>query len=424
MLDRSTHRPAARWWAVGLLAGILTGVTAGAIARSSQQAAPPAPPAIRVFHDPVVLARPGVPVILSAVAVCDPPDSPGCQITKATADVTIGTGPTRSITGSKSNGGFSFTVPAEYVTDAGFSYTLAFKTSTGGVTYPTDRTPLVVTSTAGFTPVGIAAFSWEDTAAPSATVVSLRPGRRRTEIGRTEILGDGESLGPSSFAVRSDGGVDVADWVNDRILRFDGDGRSTGAIALPEHTTYDIAATDDGGALALTLGAEPTVYTLSPTGDVVARETVPEGALRLSADAAAPALEVAPGHVEALVGNEAVEIDATSEVLSDPEFAVRWGSVGAIVTLPSGVRVGPEQFVQPLADGGVVVARGVWDDTHSGVSLIELSEDGSLRSFTLLPEPSTTQDARFSTVRWRGPDVLAAYDRGNRYEIRSFEVMS
>src|SRR3954468_23790398 len=171
MFDRSTHRPAARWWAVGLLAGILTGVTAGAIARSSQQAAPPPPPAIRVFHDPVVLARPGVPVTLSAVAVCDPPDAPGCQITKASADVTIGAGPSRSIIGSKANGGFVFAVPGEYVTGAGFSYTLSFKTSTGGVVYPTDRTPLAVTSTAGFAAVAIPPFSWDDTASPSSAVV-------------------------------------------------------------------------------------------------------------------------------------------------------------------------------------------------------------------------------------------------------------
>jgi hypothetical protein len=110
---------------------------------------------------------------------------------------------------------------------------------------------------------------------------------------------------------------------------------------------------------------------------------------------------------------------------SEREFGVRWGGgAGAIVTLPVGVRVGPEQFVQPLGDGGVVVARGVWDDVHSAVAVITLAADGSLRSFTLLAEPSTSQDARFSTVRWRGPDVLAAYDRGRRYEIRSFEVMS
>jgi len=424
MFDRSMNRPLARWWAVGLLVGVLTGATLGAIARSTQQAAPPPAPAVTVFHDPPVLARPGVPMTLNAVAVCEPAEAVGCQITKATADVRISNGATRTIVGSKANGGFVFTVPAEYVTDGGFSYTLAFKTSTGGVAYPSDRTPLVVTTTAGFVSVALPAFSWDDAATPSSVVVSLAPGDGRREIGRTEVAGDGESLGPSSFAVTPERGVAVSDWVNDRILVFDADGRRTGAIALPEHMTFDIAATADG-AVALSLGAERTLYELSPSGAVRSRRAVAEGTMRLSPNTSAPALEIAPGDVRSLRGGSLADPVAASEVLSDTEFGVRWGTgPGAIVTLPAGVRVGPEQFVHPLDDGGVVVARGVWDDTHSAVAVIELGADASLRSFTLLPEPSTSQDARFSTVRWRGPDVLAAYDRGARYEIRSFEVMS
>ena len=70
-----------------------------------------------------------------------------------------------------------------------------------------------------------------------------------------------------------------------------------------------------------------------------------------------------------------------------------------------------------------MAAEGLWDDTHAGVGLFRFGPTGAIAGFSLLPEPTTQQDARFSTVRFRPPgDVLVAYATRRALTIARFEV--
>ncbi|MFL5766724.1 MAG: hypothetical protein ACJ758_02635, partial [Actinomycetota bacterium] len=112
--------------------------------------------------------------------------------------------------------------------------------------------------------------------------------------------------------------------------------------------------------------------------------------------------------------------------LDEGRVALTWrrGSAehGTILTLPDGVRAGTEYFAQPLADGGAALALGVWSEHHNGVGLFRFDAAGSVRSFSLLPEPSTRADARASTVRWADGRVLEAIDHANGMSIESFDL--
>ena len=81
--------------------------------------------------------------------------------------------------------------------------------------------------------------------------------------------------------------------------------------------------------------------------------------------------------------------------------------------------------MEPLSDGRVIAAWGVWDDSHFAVAVVTLDEAGSLVDLRLLSEPSTHQDARLSTVRWLGPDtVVGAYSDDDSYSLRYFKVVN
>jgi hypothetical protein len=58
-----------------------------------------------------------------------------------------------------------------------------------------------------------------------------------------------------------------------------------------------------------------------------------------------------------------------------------------------------------------------------GVALFRFSSTGTIARFSLLPEPSTQQAARFSTVRFRAPnEVLVAHQTDTSWTIERFEV--
>jgi hypothetical protein len=125
------------------------------------------------------------------------------------------------------------------------------------------------------------------------------------------------------------------------------------------------------------------------------------------------------------LADEAIGVAAP---LGTSRFAAVWtrpdGSrAGALVRLPAGVRPGTDYFVRPMVDGGAVVAEALWDDTHMGVGLFRFGSTGTITGFSLLPEPSTQQGARFSTVRFRAPgEVLVAYTNDKAMTIQRFEV--
>ncbi|HXF71447.1 MAG TPA: hypothetical protein VNO79_02405 [Actinomycetota bacterium] len=243
-------------------------------------------------------------------------------------------------------------------------------------------------------------------------------------------------LGPSSFAVGPSGETFVVDWVNGRIEVFGPtDYRE---VPLPARRTFDLSVLEDGRIALVGLGVGAPAYEVAPDGRATGPFRMELGApARVGAGPDGPAVMVGPGQwipvgPVGASGQDLVRrssLDGTfSQELGEDRFAVSWTradgrSTGVVVSLPPGVRVGPAYFVHVLDDGGAFVARGLWDDSHSAVAVLRLSAAGELRSVTLLPEPSTSMDARFSTVRFRPPtDVLVAYDRVDGIAIERFEV--
>ena len=210
----------------------------------------------------------------------------------------------------------------------------------------------------------------------------------------------------------------------------------------------DLAVSPDGRLYLSTLGLDATSYELASSGRVVGGYPVAYGvAARVAAAPDGPRVLIGPGQWAAVRGGPGVPLSAdrqaamqTSSVpfadgsigvtgdVGDRAFAVAWtrpdGSrVGAVVRLPAGARVGTDYFVRPLDDGGAVVARGLWDDTHFVVALLRFDARADIVSFSRLPEPSIEQDGRFSTVRFRSPnEVLVAYAAKRAVTIDRFEV--
>ena len=96
---------------------------------------------------------------------------------------------------------------------------------------------------------------------------------------------------------------------------------------------------------------------------------------------------------------------------------------GAVVRLPAGVRPGVDYFVQPMEDGGAIVAKGLWDDTHSVVGVFRFDAAGRVLSFKMLPEPSIEQDAFYSKAQFIAPSgVLVVYSDERGFHYDRFEV--
>jgi len=431
------RRAGARTGILGLAAGLAAGSALGAVALGTGV---PTPPDMRVLHVAPVLAIPGSALELSAGTLCDPPDAAGCQVARALLRISTPAGGWASIAGVRSDGAFRFTVPAELVPDAGFSYYLELKAAMGRtVLYPSSgaSAPFRVMTTAGATVTDIPSIEWDAVRGPDRTALSLRFGSAPGEVGRTPGGVDRDPLGPSSFDVGRDGSLYVADWVNDRVEVFSPDGTYVRSVPLPVHRTVDLAV-DEAELHVLTLGSDGRAYRLSALdGRVLGSRAVTTGvAVRIESAAGGPRVLVGPGQWAAAYRETSrlsaapvpVEAAAVSQEVSDGSLAARWTGVdgapiGALVRLPSGVRIGPEYAVETLPDGGAAVTRGLWDDTHSVVGVFRFGADGTLVDLSLLPEPSARMDAAFSPVRWSDGAVLVARDRRRGIVIDVFEVV-
>jgi hypothetical protein len=251
--------------------------------------------------------------------------------------------------------------------------------------------------------------------------------------------------GPSAFDVKPDGQVLVADWVNGRIQRFGSDGRALDALPLPVGRPVDLAAAGDGIVLT-TLGVGAQAFELGPDGAVLGRYPVGYGVASRIAAGDVPRVRVGAGQWIPVRSKPGVPISSEAQGWAqtatvplpdgsigvsqdlDGAVAVVWtrpdGSrAGAVVRLPRGVLPGADYFVRPLPDGGAVMARGLWDETHFGVGLFRFGPSGSLDEFQLLPEPTPRIVAPYSTVRFLAPDtVLLAVDDGAGIRIDRFPV--
>jgi hypothetical protein len=433
------RRRLGRWGLLGLVVGLAMGATIGAVASSRPTRVPD--PRFLVLHPASVLVGPDAPVSLIAGVLCRPSGSPACEVVSATAHVTTPRGTWRLLPGAREEGGYRFTVPAELVPDDGFSYWLEFETATGAsATYPSGgrADPIRVRTTAGLPIAKVAAFSWRDLSRPDATALFLPYGSAPGQVGRTPGGADLDPLGPSSFAVGPDGGISVVDWVNDRIEVFSRRGRLARTLPTPVHRTMDLAVDGDGSLELLTLGAEAVDYRVSATdGRVLGSSRITVGvATRVEPGPAGPSVLVGPGQWASarepggsLTASDPTTGSAVSGEVGTGRLAVAWTrpdgtGTGAVLRLPPGVRVGSDYFVHLLPDGGALIARGLWDDTHTAVGVFRLDADGRPTGFSLLPEPTTEQDARLSTVRWQAPGaILVAYARPGGVAIERFEVV-
>jgi hypothetical protein len=453
MVPRSTKRVSRRTLVAGLAAGALIGAAFGVALLSGAGPHAGGGPAPEVLHAAPAIVDADTDVKLGAATVCDRPDTDRCRVTGAAAFVRpAGATGWSEVEGRAGDGGFAFTVPAQLVPPDGFAYWLRFTTASGtDVRYPPggQGSPLRVLTTVGLPSRQIpGTFSWDERRAADGVVLRLRFGRRDGRVGRTPEQEDQPAMGPSSFDVASDGSLDVVDWVNRRIEVFSASGSFMRAFALPGDQPMDIALRPDGGLYLAGLGMGATVYELDAAGRVTGRYPVGFGvSARISATTDGPRVFVGPGQWTGVSLHTGVPLSAeqqsqteTSYValadgsvgvaapLGSNRFAAVWtrpdGSrAGALVRLPHGVRPGTDYFVRPTPDGGAVAAEALWDDTHMGVGLFRFGATGTIEGFSLLPEPSTQQDARFSTVRFRAPgEVLVAYESARALTIQRFEV--
>lgn len=425
---------------IGLVAGILVGSLAAATARGPA----PAPQArAHVLHAAPVLAVPGEPVPLRFATACAPASTPACEIRAATLHVRT-SGVWRQVPGTVEGSEAAFTVPGNLVGVGGFDYYVDLLGERGTrITYPPSGAahPIAVASTAGFIEVRLPSdLSLTEVRPADGTALFLPWGSGPGEAGLASAHPGEEALGPSSFAVGPGGSLYVSDWVNRRIQVFSGEGYRE--LPTPAHTTFDIAV-DDTGRIGLTgLGMGSRAWELAADGRRLGTFPLGLGApTRIAASSSGLRVAVGPGQwvpvrdrtgaplssAQQDLGRTSSIDGAASQDLAEDRFAVSWptpnGAVGTVVFLPAGLRVGIEYFVEPLPDGGALLARALWDDARTAVGVFRFSASGDLRDLLLLPEPSARMDARFSTVRFRAPnEILVAVDRVDGIAIERFEV--
>jgi hypothetical protein len=435
-----------RWLVAGAVGGIAVGTAVGGLAVASPGAVAPAP-LLRVLHGAPAFVVPGAPLDLSAGTVCVHPDAAACTVTGASVSVRASDENSWTrFAGADVDGTYRFRVPAR-LSSGGLDYRFTFRTADGGVTdYPPDGVPLHVSPTTGLPSAAAPrSFSWSDVSAPDRRALFLPYGDGNGEVGVDGGERDEDLLGPSSFSVAPDGAISVVDWVNDRVEVFR-HGALEGTFRTPAHSTFDSAVGANGDTYLLTLGTDGTAYELDAAGRLVGRYPAAFGvASAVTATSTGPAVSVGPAQwisvrsapgiartpaLQAATATAApVAADGSSTrfgLLGDGRVALTWRRSeierGTVLGLPAGVRAGTEYFAEPLADGGAVLALGLWNETHNGVGLFRFDADGALRTFSLLPEPSTRADARASTVRWANGRVLEAVDHANGMSIETYDL--
>jgi hypothetical protein len=437
----------------GLAVGIVLGAAVGAAMLSGAGPVQTGPRPY-ILHGSPTVVPPGRDVLLFAASFCLRPERPSCALRDAEALVhPVGATGWTSVPASRAGGGFRFLVPAGLVPSEGFSYWLRFRPQSGpDVVYPPGgaRSPIRVVTIAGLPQRRLAATDpWGNVESPDGEVLRMPYGDDDGDAGHVAGSGDTAPAGPSSFAFDAAGSLYVVDWVNDRIQVFAPGGEVERVLALPEHAPMDIAIAGDGSIHLTTLGMNGVAYELAPDGAVVGRYPIAYGlpsriALALDGPRVlvdqgqwtmvreAPGRPLAP-RAQLLTQSAAIprtdgRIGFSTEV-GDDRFAALWTRpdgtrAGALVGLPAGVRPGVDYFVQPLDDGGALMAKGLYDDTHAAVAVVRFDASGRIVGLHLLPEPSVEQAAFASAVRFQAPSsVIGVYAAPDGVRYDRFEVM-
>ena len=448
-LSRSSGRR--RFVVAGLAAGAIAGAALGStlLGHTTTSRAPAARPEVLHAAPAVVTAK--TEVTLGATAFCDDPLLPTCAIQRAAALVRPwGADGWTRVDGRVHAGSIRFEVPGELVPPEGFSYWLDVVTTAGDeVAYPPagSEGPIRVLTTTGLPQRSLDAFDWDDRAAPAGTVLRLADGTDDGDVGYTGLGTEDGISGPSSFDVAANGEIVVADPVNRRVEWFSAEGRFRRAAAIPTTHPIDIASAIDGGVALTTLGTDATAYELTAAGTVQGGYPIGFGVVSRVSAGAVPRVRVGEAQWVPMRGGRGTALSSEAQAqaetasvpavdgavgyageLQDGRLAVAWtrpdGSRGGVVLrLPGGVQAGADYFVHAMPDGGAVLARGLWDESHFGVAIVRLDAVGRVRSFRLLPEPSRIVAAPYSTVRFaNGRSVLMAVDHAGIVSIDRFAI--
>jgi hypothetical protein len=252
------RRPGIRSLAGGA-AGIAAGIIGG-VALTSVSAAGPSPvPAGSVFidaaHLPPALTIRGEPIRLRYSIVCPPRDDGLPCDGSGTVYLRPGTtGPFRGVPllrdDDSREGRYFLDVPPDVAAaEDGFSYYAVLRDDSTGAstTLPVGGADAPQVSRPLHDPalIALGEHTFGDVRKPDANVVQARWGSARDQVGLagTRALG---LTGPSSFDVEPNGGVDILDSVNGRVLRWN---HGAGEV-VPLGTSAelaDLAATGDGG---------------------------------------------------------------------------------------------------------------------------------------------------------------------------------
>jgi hypothetical protein len=452
MATEPVPRPGRRRLIAGLAVGLVLGAAIGAAVLTGAAPATTGPRPY-ILHGSPAVVPPGRDVQLYATSFCLRPERPSCRLRDAEALIhPVGATGWTSVPASRAGGGFRFVVPAGLVPSEGFSYWLRFRAEAGpDVVYPPGgaRSPIRVVTIAGLPERRLAATDpWGSVEIPDGAILEMPYGQGDGDAGHVAGTGDTAPAGPSSFAFDATGSLYVVDWVNDRIQVF-ADHTLERAIALPEHAPMDIAIAPDGSIHLTTLGMNGAAYELAATGEVVGRYPVAYGLpSRIALTLDGPRVQVDQGQwtivrelpgrplapeAQLLTQSPAIpRLDgriAFSTQVGNGRFAALWTlpdgtRAGAVVRLPSGVRPGVDYFVQPLDDGGALVAKGLYDDTHAAVAIVRFDASGRIVGLHLLPEPSVEQAAFASAVRFQAPSsVIGVYAGTDGVRYDRFEVM-
>ncbi len=449
--DRTRAGTRRRILVAGVAAGLVAGAALGASLLSGASSGPGGPKPLVLHAAPAVVSA-GGPVALTVGTFCEAPETASCDVVSSTALVqSSGTTGWSRIEGTLVDGVYRFVVPRDLVPNDGFSYWFQLRAADGSsIQYPPggSGSAVRVVTTAGLPTRALSSFDWDVRRPGDSVVVRFGFGDGDRQVG---VVGGGseETLdGPSSFDVGPDGRIYVADWVNRRIQVLSPAGAVQDSLPYPETEPADVAVASDGGLLLSTLGTDAEVVRLTPAGEVVARYPVAYGVVtRIAHASGEPRVLVGAGQWAAVSASGGRPLAAEeqaraytssiplpdggialSESLSPQRVAFVWtrpdGSrAGAVVRLPGEVLAGSDYLVRPTADGGAIAVRGLWDETHYGIGLLRFDAAGRVRSFSLLPAPTTRMAAHMSVVRFQGPDrLLVAFDEEDSIRIDSYEV--
>ena len=241
--------------AAGIAAGIIGGVALTSVSAAGPSAVPAGPAFVDAAHLPPVLTVRGEPIQLRYSIVCPPRDDGLPCEGSGTVYLRPGTvGPFRAVQllrdDDSREGRYFLDVPPDVAgADDGFSYYAVLRDDSSGATttLPAGGADAPQFSRPLQDPVLIALgeHTFGDVREPDAKVAQAGWGSARDEVGLagTRALG---LTGPSSFDVEPDGGVDILDSVNGRVLRWARHSREPVPLGASQELA-DFAATADGG---------------------------------------------------------------------------------------------------------------------------------------------------------------------------------